>query len=115
MPTWLTQVRRACGCRLCAATSPRCTGRTTSEGAVSHMALWESIVIAAFGGVVALGSAWFGARWQAREAQRARREAYEREDRYRLHTIRVDAYKSFSLTAGAARRDMGLLRKYGGN
>jgi hypothetical protein len=67
------------------------------------MNLWSSAILTALGGTIAIVGAWFGARFQAREARRARREAYDREDRFRLHKERVEAYSSFYIAAGHVR------------
>jgi hypothetical protein len=44
-----------------------------------------------------------GARFQSREAARARQEQYRREDEYRLHQRRVDVYTAFCVDAGHMR------------
>jgi hypothetical protein len=70
------------------------------------MALWESAVLAGIGGGLTLIGTWAGARWQAREAHRARAEQFAREDRFRLHRDRMETYASFLRAAGVMRAAM---------
>jgi hypothetical protein len=67
------------------------------------MAVWDALVLTALGGAIGTGGTWFGARIQAREAARVRSEQYVREDRFRLHKERVEAYSAFWVAAGNLR------------
>jgi len=81
-------------------------GRRVIAGDEVKMTLWESAVLAGIGGGLTLIGTWAGARWQAREAQRARAEQFAREDRFRLHRDRMETYASFLRVAGAMRAAM---------
>jgi len=82
------------------------------------MAIWESLMLTALGGVIGLAGIWLGARVQAREADRVRREQFEREDRFRLHKERIAAYSEFYAATGRMRRllkghqDLSLCREH---
>lgn len=68
------------------------------------MALLDSLLATAVGGFIATTGTLLAWRTQAREARRIRIEQYEREDRFRLHKDRIDAYSAFYIAAGHARR-----------
>ncbi|MEU8003217.1 hypothetical protein AB0B66_18830 [Catellatospora sp. NPDC049111] len=68
------------------------------------MDLWESILLAALGGVIAILAGVVGSRLQERTASRVRAELHAREDRFRLHKERVDAYAHFHVMASDALR-----------
>jgi hypothetical protein len=68
------------------------------------MATWDSMLSAALGGLIGVTGTVLGSRMQAREAGRVRAEQHDREDRFRLHKERIDAYSAFYIAAGHARR-----------
>ena len=70
------------------------------------MTTWISVVSGALGGVIGVLGTLLGARLQFKEAARVRTEQYRREDRFRLHKERIDAYADFYISAGIARRAM---------
>ncbi|MFI5584392.1 hypothetical protein ACIA5G_05105 [Amycolatopsis sp. NPDC051758] len=74
------------------------------------MALWESAVLAGLAGGLTMTGTWLGFRWQSREARRGRTEQFAREDRFRLHNERLEAYSAFYLAAGHMRSGMRQLR-----
>ncbi|MFI5895945.1 hypothetical protein ACIA5D_38195 [Actinoplanes sp. NPDC051513] len=67
------------------------------------MAIWESLALAAAGGVIGTVGTWVGARTQIRAADRARNVQYARDDKYRLHKERIEAYSRFYIAAGRVR------------
>lgn len=71
------------------------------EGAL--VGIWQSLALAAVGGFIGIVASWLSASTQIRAADRARSAQYDREDRYRLHGERVEAYSKFYLAAGHVR------------
>jgi hypothetical protein len=67
------------------------------------MDLVQSLLLTSLGGVIAGLGTWLGARLQHKEAGRVRKEQYDREDSYRLHSDRVKAYCDLYLAAGKIR------------
>ena len=67
------------------------------------MALVDSLLSAALGGLIGTSGTLLAWRTQAREARRTRGEQYRREDSFRLHAERVAAYHDFYMAAGHAR------------
>lgn len=68
------------------------------------MAVWESLLLTALGGGIGTAGTLLGMRMQAREAGRVRRQQCEREDRFRLHKDRIEAYSSYYVAAGHMRK-----------
>jgi hypothetical protein len=66
--------------------------------------MWESVLSTVAGGAVAAGAGVLTALMQGRQASMLRAEQQRREDRYRLHRDRVDAYLAFHTAASEARR-----------
>jgi hypothetical protein len=58
----------------------------------------QSVILTGFGGLLAITGAIAGYLLQNREARRARLESYKREDTFRLHQDRRQAYQDFHLT-----------------
>jgi hypothetical protein len=71
------------------------------------VALLDSLLSAAVGGFIGTTGTLLAWHTQAREARRVRMEQYEREDRFRLHKERIDAYSAFYVAAGHARPILG--------
>ncbi|MFC8620411.1 hypothetical protein ACFT9M_28880 [Micromonospora purpureochromogenes] len=68
------------------------------------MAVWESLLLTALGGGIGTAGTWLGSRMQATQAERVQREQHEREDRFRLHKERIEAYSAFYIAAGHVRQ-----------
>lgn len=66
--------------------------------------MFEDLMPTAVGGAAAIVGVWVGHYWQSREARQVRDEAFAREDQYRLHRDRLQAYHDFYTAAGRARR-----------
>lgn len=66
----------------------------------------QSLLLTGLGGLIAITGTVIGQRLQAREAKNMRIEDRTREDRYRLHKERLDAYVRFHVQFGLARRPM---------
>jgi hypothetical protein len=71
--------------------------------ALDTLHVWESLVSTAVGGVVAAAAGAVAMMIQSRQTARLRREQHEREDRYRLHQARVEAYLDFHTSASRTR------------
>jgi len=66
--------------------------------------MWNSILSTIAGGAVAAGAGGLTSLIQARQAAQVRAEVRDREDQYRLHRDRVDAYIAFHAAIGSMRR-----------
>ncbi|WP_152991228.1 hypothetical protein [Frankia sp. R43] len=73
------------------------------------MSLLSSILLTALGGILTVLGVYIGARYQAKEAAHARRETERREDRFRLHAERREAYVAFYRAVGGCRRAFALM------
>jgi len=65
--------------------------------------LWQPLLLTGLGGVLAIAGTVIGQFWHARTARQERHEQWAREDAYRLHGERREAYAAFYLAAGHAR------------
>lgn len=68
------------------------------------MSLWQSLLLAGAGGVLALSGTWMGFYLQAREQRRVRSDQLAREGLLRLHGDRITSYTAFYKEGGAMRR-----------
>jgi hypothetical protein len=68
----------------------------------------EALLLAGLGGALAIAGTVTGQYMQAHNAQRVRAEGYAREDRYRLYRDRLEAYREYHVSLGAARVVMAL-------
>ncbi|WP_157475713.1 hypothetical protein [Parafrankia sp. EUN1f] len=77
------------------------------------MSLLSSILLTALGGILTAFGGYIGVRYQAKEAARARRETQQREDLFRLHAERREAYVAFYQAVGGCRRAFALMAQPG--
>lgn len=70
------------------------------------MQSWIALLSAIFGGLIGVSGTLLGSRMQLKEARRGRNEQYAREDKFRLHRDRLEAYSDFYVAAGNARASM---------
>lgn len=75
------------------------------------MSLLSSILLTTLGGILTVFGVYIGARYQANEAARSRRETYKREDQFRLHAERREAYVAFYQTVGGCRKAFALMAR----
>jgi len=68
----------------------------------------EALLLAGLGGVLAIAGTVAGQFMQARNAQHVRAEEFTREDRYRLHRDRLEAYREYHVALGGVRPVMAL-------
>lgn len=71
------------------------------------MTLLNSLLSALVGGFIGTAGTIIAWRIQSREARLTRMEQYKREDVFRLHTEKIEAYSAFYRAAGHARRVLG--------
>jgi hypothetical protein len=79
---------------------------SSPSSAGGAVALLDSLLSAGVGGLIGTTGTLLAWRTQAKEARRIREEQYDREDRFRLHKERVEAYSAFYVAAGHARRTL---------
>lgn len=66
---------------------------------------WLTPLLSAFlGGTIGVIGTLLGARTQIKEARHVRTEEYARDDKFRLHKERLEAYSEFYIAAGHGRR-----------
>jgi hypothetical protein len=62
------------------------------------------LLSALFGGTIGVIGTLLGARTQIKEARQVRTEQYDRDDKFRLHKEKLEAYAKFYVAAGHGRR-----------
>lgn len=80
----------------------RCLAAAVERRKVEFML--QSLLLTGIGGLLAIMGTFVGQHMQARVTQRIRDEDRAREDRYRLHAERLQAYVAFHTKFGEARR-----------